>query len=96
MPKTAAEIKANNKWNRKTYKELRVFVSISDSEILKQYCSRNGNTISNYFYELAIKDMATKGIKLQGTATRNVDDIISSGKSDNNNNTSIQDSDVDV
>lgn len=88
MSKTAAEIKATDRWNRKTYKTTEVHISIHDRDIIKQYCRQHGLSMSSYFYELAIKDMAAKGIKLQGTATRNVDDIISGGENDDSDGAS--------
>ena len=88
--------KAVKKYEAKTYRTTEVLLSIDDHAFIKQYCRQHGLTMSGYIYELIIKDMAAKGIKLQGTATRNVDDIINSGEGDDDNNTSIQDSDVDV
>lgn len=88
--------KAVKKYEAKTYRTTEVLLSIDDHAFIKQYCRQHGLTMSGYIYELIIKDMATKGIRLQGTATRNVGDIINSGEGDDDNNTSIQDSDVDV
>ena len=81
MPKSAAKVKYDNRWNDKTYKSTEVLMSIHDRDIIKQWCRQNGYTMSGYIYELVIKDMANKGIRLEGTATRNIDDIIDSNSS---------------
>lgn len=64
------------KWKDKTYKSTEVLMSIHDRDIIKQWCRQNGYTVSGYIYELVIKDMASKGIRLEGTATRNIDDVL--------------------
>lgn len=64
------------RWKAKTYKKIEVLLSIVDHETVKQYCRRNHITMANYLYELLIKDMANNGIRLEGTATRNVDAIV--------------------
>ena len=70
------------------YKHIDVMIAIDDHLAITQHCRENGLSMSGYVYELIIKDMAAKGVKLQGTTTRNVDDIISDTGGDNSNNTS--------
>ena len=64
------------KWKDKTYKSTEVLMSIHDRDIIKQWCRENGYTMSGYIYEVIIKDMASKCIRLEGTATRDVDAIV--------------------
>lgn len=80
MGKTSSAV--ISRWKDKTYKSTEVLMSINDRDIIKQWCRQNGYTMSGYLYELAIKDMASRGIRLEGTATRNVDDIINNAVSD--------------
>ena len=91
MSKTSAKVR--NAWNGKTYKSTEVLMSINDRDIIKQWCRQHGYTMSGYIYELVIKDMAARGIRLEGTATRNVDDIINSGALSAANHTSAPDED---
>lgn len=70
------------RWKAKTYKKIEVLLSIVDHETVKQYCRRNHVTMANYLYELLIKDMANKGIRLEGTATRDVSSIIEGKEAD--------------
>lgn len=70
------------RWKAKTYKKIEVLLSIVDHETVKQYCRRNHVTMANYLYELLIKDMANKGIRLEGTATRDVSSIIEGMEAD--------------
>ena len=37
--------------------------------------------MSGFIYDIIIKAMAERGIRLEGTATRNIDDIIDSNSS---------------
>lgn len=73
---------STKRYQDKTYKSTEVLMSINDRDIIKQWCRQNGYTMSGYLYELAIKDMASRGILLEGTATRNVDDIINNSALD--------------
>lgn len=70
------------RWKAKTYKKIEVLLSIVDHETVKQYCRRNNVTMANYLYKLLIKDMASKGIQLEGTATRDVSSIIEGRETD--------------
>ena len=82
MPKSAAKLRADNRWNDKTYKSTEVLMSIHDRDIIKQWCRENGYTMSGYIYEVVIKDMAERGIRLEGTATRDVSSIIEGKEAD--------------
>lgn len=93
MSKTAEKVKTDNNWNRKTYKSTEVLMSINDRDTIKQWCRQHGYTMSGYIYELVIKDMAARGIRLEGTATRNVDDIINNDALSAANRTSTPDED---
>lgn len=83
------------RWKDKTYKSTEVLMSINDRDIIKQWCRQHGYTMSGYIYELVIKDMAARGIRLEGTATRNVDDIINNDALSTANRTSAPDEDCD-
>lgn len=74
------------RWKAKTYKKIEVMLSIVDHETVKQYCRRNHVTMANYLYELLIKDMANKGIRLEGTATRDVEAIVNNVSRETQNN----------
>lgn len=77
----------------KSYKRTEVLISINDHTIIKRYCDENDISIGNYIYTTVIKDMAARGIRLEGTATRNVDDIINSDVLSAANRTSASDED---
>lgn len=79
----------------KSYKRTEVLISINDHATIKQYCNDNGISIGDYIYTTVIKDMAARGIRLEGTATRNVDDIINNDALSAANHTSAPDEDCD-
>lgn len=76
MPKSRAKSISDHAWDSKTYKTLAINLSIADHNTIKQICRQEHIALSDYAYTLIIKDMASRGIRLEGTATRNVDDII--------------------
>lgn len=70
------------KWRNNNYQKAEVLLSKADHATIKQWCRQNGYTIGSYIYELVIKDMANKGIRLEGTATRDVPSIIEGSEAD--------------
>lgn len=74
------------KWKDKTYKSTEVLMSIHDRDIIKQWCRQNGYTMSGYIYEVVIKDMARRGIRLEGTITRDVEAIVNNVSRETQNN----------
>lgn len=83
------------KYMAKVYKRSEVMLSIHDNAIVKQCCKEDGISFNEHVYELIIKDMAARGIRLEGTATRNVDDIINNDALSAANHTSAPDEDCD-
>ena len=77
----------------KSYKRTEILISINDHAIIKRYCDKNDISIGDYIYTTVIKDMAARGIRLEGTATRNVDDIINNDALSAANHTSAPDGD---
>lgn len=70
------------KWRNNNYQKTEVLLSKADHATIKQWCRQNGYTIGSYIYEVLIKDMANKGIRLEGTATRDVSSIIEGMEAD--------------
>lgn len=91
MGKTSAA--AVKRYQAKTYKVVEVNLSINDHATLKAFCRMNGFNMSGFIYDILIKEMAARGIRLEGTATRNVDDIINSDVLSAANRTSASDED---
>ena len=81
------------RYKNKTCKRTGILLSINDHATIKQYCNDNGISIGDYIYTTVIKDMAARGIRLEGTATRNVDDIINNDALSAANRTSASDED---
>lgn len=73
------------KWRNNNYQKTEVLLSKADHATIKQWCRQNGYTIGSYIYEVLIKDMANKGIRLEGTATRDVSSIIEGMEADKQN-----------
>lgn len=59
-----ARIKANNKYNAKTYKKISLNVRISDYEKIKNYIDAMGISANSYIIELIKKDLQSKGISI--------------------------------
>ena len=70
------------KWRNNNYQKAEVLLSKADHATIKQWCRQNGYTIGSYIYEVVIKDMAGRGIRLEGTATRDVSSIIEGKEAD--------------
>lgn len=81
MPKSIAKMASDKRWNNNHYKKIEVNLSINDHATIKQFCRQNGLAMSGFIYDIIIKAMAERGIRLEGTATRNIDDIIDSNSS---------------
>ena len=73
--------RAVKKYENNHYKSVEVLLSINDHTTIKQFCKQNGLAMSGFIYDIIIKAMAERGIRLEGTATRNIDDIIDSNSS---------------
>lgn len=74
------------KWRNNNYQKAEVLLSKADHATIKQWCRQNGYTIGSYIYEVVIKDMAERGIRLEGTATRDVEAIVNNVSRETQNN----------
>lgn len=74
MGKTS--VRAVKKYVDNHYKSVEILLSINDHATIKQFCRQNGLAMSGFIYDIIIKAMAERGIRLEGTATRNIDNII--------------------
>ena len=82
MPKSITKMKSDKKWDNSHYKKVEVNFSINDHSTIKQYCMQNGLAMSGFIYDIIIKAMAERGIRLEGTATRDVSSIIEGKEAD--------------
>ena len=76
MPVSSKRVKAIRNWNSNNYKTIEVNLSINDHATIKHFCKQNELAMSGFIYDIIIKAMAERGIRLEGTATRNIDDIL--------------------
>lgn len=68
MSKTSSAVK--NRWNKKTYDDVRLRLYKGQKEIVKAYAENQGKSLNGYIAELIQKDMGDKLQQLNLTDER--------------------------